>query len=471
MSGESMIKELIYQFSEADSHRLFNFTSGHLGAIPISDRRIVGLLEIKQYINVSILGLLLDIAKHVILLLLPVKNIGLLTRTALRKVSNPEPPYLSSLTVLSLGNQSADKDAYFGVLLKNIGTYNYIKIVGGFGFKNAGYVFIESCLSYIKLTKLTILAAISPIACFGYLLVSSKHLSLEKRLIYIFCGLKEINGGVAFGNKVIIESLASHIETSEVKKLLFPMEGRNWEKNITAELNVKKIDSIGYLHCALTPRHLSLINPLFYKKEEQPCTIVVPGEMAFNIIHKCFPATTVRQGFFLRGDSETLNSGSTDRGMLLFALTGNIDESEQVMRYVASSNLQEKYKVVVRLNPNTSSYNHLCKFAKALGINTFSAEIDEVPKLCFFRSSSVALDYLKSDVVPVYLSIGEIVSNNIFELDNKYQFESIRVGNQLNEDVESLLSRLKPYQINGREAANYYLDQRVDLNQLAGLIV
>lgn len=470
MNEESLIKQLIYHFSEADTHRLFNFTSGHLGALPMRDKRIVRLLEIKQYINVPILGLLLDIAKHVILLLLPVKNIGLLTRTALRKISNPKPQYLSSLTVLSLGNQSADKDAYFGVLLKNIGTYNYIKIVGGFCFKKEDYVFVESCLSYITLVKLTILAAISPVVCFSYLVVSSKHLSLKRRLIYMSCGLKEINGGAAFGNKVIIESLASHFESSEVKKLLFPMEGRNWEKNITAELNVKKLHSIGYLHCALTPRHSSLIIPSFYKKEEQPCTIVVPGEMAFNIIRKCFPEVTIRKGFFLRGGSETLNSGSVDRDMLLFALTGNINESEEVMRCIASSDLHEKYKVVVRLNPNTSSYNHLCKFAGALGINIFSADNDEIPRLCFFRSSSVALDYLKSDVFPIYLSLGEIISNNIFELDNKYQFESIRLDKQFKENIESLLKRLENHQINGREASNYYLDQRIDLDRLHRLL-
>jgi hypothetical protein len=95
---------------------------------------------------------------------------------------------------------------------------------------------------------------------------------------------------------------------------------------------------------------------------------------------------------------------------------------------------------------------------------------ETLPKICFFRSSSVALDYLKTDVIPVYLSLNEIISNNIFELDNKYQFESIQVDERFNVNLETAMQKLSSRKINGAEIANYYLDQRYDADQLSALI-
>jgi hypothetical protein len=374
--------------------------------------------------------------------------------------------------VVSLGDQSADKDAYFGILLKQIdGQYNYLKIVGGAVLRDKGYQFVETSLGALELFRLVVMAIFSPLVYWIYLLFAcSKLHGGKQRVLFVILGMKEINTGTVFGNEIISASLTKHLTNTQVKKILFPMEGRNWEKRLIRSSNSRHLHTTGYVHCALTPKHLSLTQPGFFAQEELPSRIIAPGEMAFNLLCKKFPEVAVNKGFFLRGNKAVESAPIKHADVLLFALTGDINESEHIMSHVAELNLQQDSKLVIRLNPNTSTYAHLADYARRLHLNLYMPGNETLPKICFFRSSSVALDYLKTDVIPVYLRLNEIISNNIFELDNKYRFESVQIDGRFNANMETVINKVCSQKIKGAEVASYYLDQRYEIGQLSTLV-
>ena len=474
MNDKNILKELIYAFSTADSARLFSFTSGHLGALPVSDKIILTTIVNANFLQSfkSSLFLAKELAKFIFLTLLPIKNLALILRTVLRRICSNKHYSIHSMTVISLGNQSSAKDPYFGVLLNNLEKeFDYLKIVGGFNFQSKDYMYIESALGCLDLLKLTGSVAVLPIVTLRYLINKSWQLRGFNNLVtFITLGLKEINVGVFCNNKIIVKSIDAWLKNNETKKILYPMEGRNWEKNIVEIMNDRKIYSIGYIHCALTPRHLSLTQTGFYKPQEVPSVVVAPGEMIAQLMHKIFPNTIVRKGYFLRGSKDDAsNLKKINPNTLQFALTGNIAESTKIIDCLAISGIQKNYQIIIRLNPNTLTYGHLAKYVKKLGLKLYSADDEFLPSICFFRSSSVALDYLKLNVMPVYLNLDEIVSNNVFDLDGKYEFMELDVNELIGDNIETIV-RFNIEVTKGAEISKYYLQNITPNDTFSGLL-
>ncbi|MBA3695845.1 MAG: hypothetical protein H0W85_03570, partial [Methylotenera sp.] len=416
--------------------------------------------------------LILELVKFIFYLLVPIKNATVFIRALLRKLCNTNVPLVYQLTVLSLGTQTKKNDAYFVPLLASLEyEVNYIKIVGGLTIKSTHYSFAESSLELMQLASLLLMLVVSPLLNIWYLLGSArKILPARQKFIYVYLGLKEINSGAVFSNKVITESISAYIKKNPSLTLLYPMEGRNWEKVMLSALSLVKGRSIGYIHAAITPRHLSLTSSHYYHPEALPSLIITPSEMAYALVSTAFNQVEVKKGFFLRGSKAT-HLGNKSSTTLLFALTGNLQESKLIMQAIAKAKSVSTYNVLVRLNPNTSTYKSLIEFATHLKLNLWIEKDNLIPTICFFRSSSVAIDYLKLDVLPVYLSLNEIISSNIFALDNKFEFQSIEVNEHFNNKLQMLINETLTHQFdNGGEVANYYLDQCYDYTQLSRLL-
>lgn len=474
-SDELKIKDLIHSFSDVDIKNHFSFTSGHLGALPVNDDVLVEIAVYKRlFKSLKYITLFFkELIKLFILFILPVKNMAIVFRTVLRCFCNPKPMVSHSLTVVSLGNQSSGKDAYFGPLLTQLDNkFDYLKIVGGYGFRNKNYFYLESALSFFDLVKFSIYILFSPLLSLGYLL--SKVVKLDRldcKEVFFLLGLKEINSGVITQNNLIATSINAWLKNSKTNKILYPMEGRSWEKSIVKCINERSVQSVGYIHCMLTPRHLSLVMHGFYSPKEIPSIIVAPSQMIARLVRVTFPNAIVRKGYFLRGNKkESLSKKSADA--LLFALTGNVEESKRIMDCIAKSDIQKSHLVVIRLNPNTSSYLHLKSYAETLELDLYSADQQFSPSVCFFRSSSVALDYLKLNITPVYLTLNEVISGNVFDLDDKLESMTLNVSSSFKVNLDSILSKIKlsPQLDCGEKISDYYLDQSYNPTDLIPLI-
>jgi len=75
--------------------------------------------------------------------------------------------------------------------------------------------------------------------------------------------------------------------------------------------------------------------------------------------------------------------------------------------------------------------------------------------ICLFRTSSTAIEYLKMRVNPIYISLNSTFSNNTFDLDNTYNFDSLGI-----DDFDVFVPTKVAYRKNKCvEISNYYLRQ------------
>ncbi|WP_422684469.1 hypothetical protein [Candidatus Methylopumilus universalis] len=345
--------------------------------------------------------------------------------------------------------------------------FDYIKIVGGREFLiNKQFFYVESGLRFFSLISLIFSIIFLPLTAFSYSLSSSRKIkSFHHRLLYIYLCLREINAGTLTNNLIITKSIKHALNNFKDKKIIFPMEGRNWEKSLVNYTNQLSGKSIGYIHCALTPNHLSLIEKGYYLNNEIPTLIITPSSMSSIVINKSFKGKNVRQGYFLRSELVNLFPKKASN-FLLFGLTGNIRDSKEIMSYISRSKYKEDIKI--RLNRNTSSFSSLKKYADRLNLKLLEKNSNDIPKVCFFRSSSLALEYLRLNVTPVYLDLNQIVSSNIFDLDNKFKCLSLRVNFDFDRSLDVILRKivLTYPVVDGKKMADYYLDQSYNVADL-----
>ncbi len=460
------VEALVYAFCQADRSRTFNFTSGHLGNLPMTDEELREFLaygRLPQKLSVQCL-------RFVIGWLLPFKSFVITGRALLRRHFSRPLGSSHALCVLSLGDNAVAQDPYFGKLLQQTTRpFDYLKVVGGGLVRSDKYHFVETVLSRVHLCLAILFAPAVQLFFLLRLLQSLERLPDAKvRKLFALLALGEINTGGALNQALIV--CAMRRQMRQGRTLLYPLEGRNWEKGVAASAHRAGARSIGYLHCALTPRHLSLLNPGFLEKHEWPNTLITPGEMATQRLAKTHRGLNVRQGYFLRGGKPP--SDDPQRGpYLLFALTGNIRESEEILRNIAVFAKSSRQSIVIRLNPNTSTFPYLRQFTLELGLSLYEPKEVALPQLCFFRSSSVAIDYLRNDVVPIYLDTSEFISTNIFELDDKFPIESVRIDSAFGDNVACLMQKHPLGQaFDGRSVANYYLDQEFSERELSALL-
>ena len=93
-------------------------------------------------------------------------------------------------------------------------------------------------------------------------------------------------------------------------------------------------------------------------------------------------------------------------------------------------------------------------------LSLYSEPIKLRPIICLFRSSSTAIEYLRMGVNPIYISLNSGFSNNIFDLDNTYNFDSLDIDAfETFTPTKVIYNKNKCVQI-----ANYYLRQSNYLN-------
>ena len=345
--------------------------------------------------------------------------------------------------------------------------YNYLKVVGGYDLRERGWRFIETSLSYPALLRLALEGLLHPLLVLAPLASGAARIEgWGAKLLFVLLGCRETHRGIAFQSRLTAAALAAHVASEEVRSVYFPMEGRNWEKRLLASANAHGARATGYLHCALTPRHAGLLHAGFFAPAELPAVLRTPGPMAAKAIAPNLPSVHVRSGYFIRGDRPAAGGASGDA--LLFALTGNIEESRCILQALAGLP-PGPLRPLVRLNPHAASHGRLAREARDLGLELWSAGA-AAPRLCFFRSSSVAIGYLRSGSVPVYLDLGEAISNNSFDVDGAQRFERVFLGAGFAAAVAALTLKYAAAGLpDGPALADYYLDQSYQGKALAGL--
>ena len=466
------IKLLLLNFSEADYRRLFSFSSGHAGALPVQGQRLAKMLQPTSFIDFALFlaTLLGTLAKLFLEIVLPIRHIEIVSRATIRKFRGTfKEKSAHRLSVFSIGATAPKNDAYFGKLLEEVQEpFNYITVVGGGATYCTENIMVETLLPARKIALLWLTLPLrTPWLCFQLIYCALRLKKAQEKLVFICFGAMEISAGRVLGQQVSVAAMHHHLHQGNVKSLLLPMEARNWEKCIVAAAKSAQVNTIGYVHCALTPRHFGLLDKRFLREAEIPDRIITPSVMSYRIIRSQYGSRAFK-GYFLRGraSNPTFIQGA-DR-YLLFALIGDVSESMKIIEAAASLLHQLKQKLVIRLNPNIASFSQLKAAAVSYGLSLYDPIAMGLPEICFFRSSSVAIEYLKQNVRPVYLSIDEPISNNIFELDNKFGISSVKIDSTFAQSVSKLIA--EDHYVNGSDIANHYLDEDFVPSNLPKLI-
>ncbi len=444
------------EISHQDKARNYNFTGGHLGTFSNPFITYQAIENLRKN-NTSKYFLLCAFARILFLLILsiiPLKNLAIFIRALLRKILNKKLKLSSELLVLSVGKGKPENDPYLSkilVLLKS--KFDYLKIVGGKQVKDLGFNFFEQVFTLFDFVKCFIFILYSQYAAILYLLIFLfGKKSLVSKVFFINYCLEEIISGALYKN-YLLDIFGKRIsKCGRYKKLIFPMEGRNWEKKIVSNHSKSNCKIVGFIHCAITPRHLSLTSKMFYSLNEIPSIVITPSTMAYKVISKTFKSTRIVRGSFIRG-FYTPDNFPIKKNSILFALTSNILESEMIVKSILKSNLQNRFKVEIRLNPNTSTFKKIKYIIESNNLSLFAGFSKSLPLVCLFRSSSTAIEYLSLGVNPIYINLKSGFSNNIFDLDNVYNFTEL--------DIDKFDSFL-PYKLlydkkKCIEISNYYL--------------
>ena len=420
------------EISHQDKARNYNFTSGHLGAFSnpfITNQVIENIINN----NTSIFFLLRAFTRILLLLILsiiPLKNLAIFIRALLRKILNRKLKLSNDLIVLSIGQEKLENDPYLSKILVLLESqFDYLKVVGGKKVKGLGFNFFEQAFNFFDFAKSFIFIFYSQYLAILYLLIflfSKKNLG--NKVFFINYCLEEIISGALYNNYLLDIFGKRMSNCGRYKKIIFPMEGRNWEKKIVSNLNKSNCKIVGFIHCALTPRHLSLTSKMFYSLNEIPSIVITPSSMAYNIISKTFTSTKIVRGSFIRS-FYTPDNFLVKKNTILFALTSNILESEMIVKAILKSNLQNRYKIEIRLNPNTDTFKKIKNIIESNNLRLFSKSSKSLPLVCLFRSSSAAIEYLRLGVNPIYINLKSGFSNNIFDLDNVYNFTQLDINN------------------------------------------
>ena len=425
--------KIFQAISNQDKARNFNFTAGHLGVFSepfIVDQTIKKLIIDKKISIFFFLHTIIRIIFLLILSILPLKNLVLFVRALLRKVLNKKLELFNEYLVISVGPGSIENDPYLSKILLLLKTdFDYFKIVGGRQVKNSEFIFFEQAFGLMDFIKaFSFIFFIQYLAIYSLFIFLFSKNSMGEKFFYINYCLEEIVSGALYNNYLLNLFGKKIKKYDRYKKLVFPMEGRNWEKKVISNLNKSKCKTIGFIHCAITPRHLSLTTKFFYNSNELPSIVITPSTMAYNIISKLFTSVKVVKGSFIRG-SNPPNQLTYKKNSIVFALTSNFIESKMIIESILKSNLQNRYKIEIRLNQNAHTFRKIKKIIDDNNLILFTSFSETKPLVCLFRSSSTAIEYLRMGVNPIYINLNSGFSNNIFDLDNTYNFNKLDIDN------------------------------------------
>ena len=418
------------KISRLDKLRRFNFTSGHIGAFPNIFTLDKNIDELTNK-NIGTFVFLCNVIRIIflfVLSLIPVNNLFFFIRTLLRKILNQNINYSNEFVVISVGDHSANRDPYLSKILLTLNSnYDYFKIVGGKKIRTKDFIFFEQTFrifDFLKIFTSIFLVQYATVSALLFFIVSKN--TIGTKLFFLRYSLEEILSGTLYNN-YLLDMFGKKINAyGNYKKFIFPMEGRNWEKKIISNQNNSKCEYIGYIHCAITPFHLSLTSKKFYNSTETPSVIITPSTMVYNFISKIFINSAIINGSFIRG-SDLPDNLLVDKKLILIVLTSYIPEAKVIIESIISSGLHIRYRINIKVHPDPVTSKTIIKLVNQNKLSLFNGFSNFKPLVCLFRSSSIAIEYLRIGINPIYINLQSGFSNNIFDLDNVYNFTRLDI--------------------------------------------
>ena len=297
----------------------------------------------------------------------------------------------------------SSKDIYFGDRFYNFRNFTYLHIN-----RRVELGVRLSIYRFLTLSDLIIYFIIITFILTWELLKSLKvfscQISIREKFKFLYEVSAELSSGQFMIGRLIDRSLSNIFRGNDIRNIVLPFEGRNWEKRAFALAEKNSINSIGIIHSAITSCHKSVYDYHAISKHHSPSFVLTPGRYFTNslILHG-WPEEKVVSSCYLRGIERIEFSDSKKR--LIFSLTGNFYSSAVILRRI--SLIDDRNNLVfIALNRRASSYRKLYKLAIRLGLRIWDNNLS-ANSVVLTSSTSHFLEQLHKGIksLPFYASV------------------------------------------------------------------
>lgn len=200
------------------------------------------------------------------------------------------------------------------------------------------------------------------------------------------------------------------------ESLVLPFEGRAWERLVARLARRHGMRVIGYQHSSLTPRHLALLQPgIGWCHADAPDQVVTCGAITTERLEPFADTakTTLCPGASLRAQRQPLPPpGKT----LLVAISSSLGESRAILQMIHGAASQLEMPIIIRPHPTIPIDELFSRRSWPLSVEVSRGRslAEDMGRAGFiaYSSSTVALEGLLHDRLPVFLDIRDVLSGD-----------------------------------------------------------
>ncbi len=332
-----------------------------------------------------------------------------------------------------------NEDFYYGGIRQylelNNFKYKFLYLNHSKFSKNDNSFFLNECNF---LTKLKIIYKIVKTSiCF--ILFNYKKFE-HKILLKVFVEFFSI---FTFHNFIIIDNLKKISLFNKTKYIITTFEGYSWERAVFLSQKYQETKTIGYQHSYISKENNSIFE--INNKDLIPNILFTAGEITKNLFkNKKFFFDKIK--VFGNNKIFRISKNNKDKvkSHILVAPDGVENECTKMMKFILDFSIKnDKYNFIFRLHP-VIDFEKLKKKEKIFRQN-FKNIIFSKEKLefdlersthCLYRGSTIAFNCVLSNVVPIFVSLDDNTSINVFD-----EVKSVKIISNINDLEKSLKSK------------------------------
>ena len=300
----------------------------------------------------------------------------------------------------------------FSVILLNKTSEKPKQIIKKFSKSKISRIIINNYTHPLN-NPLLILWIIFQFLIFKFKLTFVKLTNKEKQLTKIFTLRKflQTRNTLSFTQKI-----KKIVKRTKIKFFFSTFEGHSFEKNLISHFNKRKIKTFGYFFSVIR----NFDSCIFYdfEKKTTPLYILFTGQVVKKIFLKKIKSSFEDTKFDIMGYTRPVKKikSNSKKKFILICPEGFYNETEKMLNF--AQKLLSKYnkiRIIFRLHPEIKISN--IKFPKYLkkndrfifSKNTLEEDLSK-SKLLLYRGSSVCINAINNNIIPIYLNLGDYLN-------------------------------------------------------------
>jgi hypothetical protein len=248
---------------------------------------------------------------------------------------------------------------------------------------------------------------------FRFKLIFTKLTNTEKQLTKIFTFKKFLQ---TRNTLLFTKKIKKILKETKIKIFFTTFEGHSFEKNLINYFNKRNIKTFGYFFSVIR----KFDSCIFYdfKKKTSPSHILFTGNTVKEIFLKKIKSSFEGTKFDTIGYTRPIKKikANSKKKSILICPEGFYNETEKMLNFAEKLlNKFDKIEIIFRLHPEIKINN--IKFSQYLiksdrfifSKNTLEEDLSK-SKLLLYRGSSVCINAINNNVIPIYLNLKEYLN-------------------------------------------------------------